>query len=405
MTARRTLAALASIGILFPASRVEAVKLDITPSISLNQSYDSNVFNTNGNEKEDFILRATPAVTFAMKVPEPETILSLRASLTSATYFKNNDLSNTTTAVTLGLDGQPQLKISPRFSISPSGHYVQSQDSFQRTQLVPSGDPLIPSSIASETATRKTRDYGAALRVIYLVTPKTDFSVGGGFSKREFLDNVTGEFDSRVLTGDSTLKYRFTPLFSSGFFFNMASNTFENGRDSRTISGGLTGTYLLSPALTTSARVGASRTKETENVAGLPDRTDTSPSGSLSVTYTQKDFRAALTGSVDQSGGGSFGFTTRRRSVNLSFADRFAPEWTADLFGSFQENRSLDPGVTQDLTSATGTAGVGYQPTTWATFRLSGTAFRQWSNGSVGSDLKRYSAFLGITLGYTYNIY
>ena len=48
------LAALAAIGVLLPASRASAAKIDITPAISLDQVYDSNVFNTNGNEKGDF---------------------------------------------------------------------------------------------------------------------------------------------------------------------------------------------------------------------------------------------------------------------------------------------------------------------------------------------------------------
>ena len=43
------LAALAAICILFPASPASAAKIDITPAISLDQVYDSNVFNTNGN--------------------------------------------------------------------------------------------------------------------------------------------------------------------------------------------------------------------------------------------------------------------------------------------------------------------------------------------------------------------
>ena len=77
------LAALAAIGILLPASRAAAAKIDITPSISLDQTYDSNVFNTDGNEKEDFILRVTPAVTLSFKMPE--TTLNLRTSLTSDT--------------------------------------------------------------------------------------------------------------------------------------------------------------------------------------------------------------------------------------------------------------------------------------------------------------------------------
>lgn len=399
---RSILAALAAACILISASRASAANLDITPSISLDQTYDSNVFNTNGNEKGDFILRVTPALTFSLRMPE--TTLNLRTSLTSDTYYKYTELNATNSAIALAVDATP-IQITPRFSMVPSAHYVEARNSYRRNQLVPSGDPLNQPSIASESANQKSRDYGAALRMSYLVTPKTDFSVGGGFSKLQFLDNVAGgDTGSRVITGDTTLTYRFTPLFSSGFFFNTAANTFDNGRDSRTFSGGLTGLYQYSPAVSMSARAGASRAQETGS-AGIPDRTTWSPAGSLSLIFAERDFRAALTGSIDQAGGGSFGMTTRRQSVTLSFADRFAPEWTADLSGNYQENRSLDPAVTENLTSASGTAGIGYQPLTWATLHLSGTAFRQWSNGTVGTDLTRYSAFLGVTLGKTYNIY
>ena len=396
------LAALAAIGILLPASRAAAAKIDLTPSISLDQTYDSNVFNTDGNEKEDFILRVTPAVTFSLKMPE--TTLNLRTSLTSDTYYKYTQLNGINSAISLAVDATP-IQITPRFSMVPSAHFVQARNSFRRNQLVPSGDPLIPPSIASETATRKSRDYGAALKVVYLLKEKSEFSIGGGFSKRQFLDNATGGIDSRVVTGDTTLTYKFTPLFSSGLFFNTAYNTFENGRDSRIFAGGLTGTYLFSPALTLNARAGASRTKENDPAAGLLDRTTTGPYGSLSVTYAERDFKASLNGSISQTGGGSFGLTTRRQSVGISFSDRFASEWTADLSGNFQKNRSLDAAVSQDLTSATGTAGVGYHPVTWATLHLSGTAFRQWNNGVIGTDLTRYSAFLGVTVANTYNIY
>src|SRR3972149_11898525 len=80
------LAALAAIAILFPVSRAAAANLDITPAISLDQVYDSNVFNTDGNEKGDFILRVTPALTFSLRMPE--TTLNLRTSLSSDTYYK-----------------------------------------------------------------------------------------------------------------------------------------------------------------------------------------------------------------------------------------------------------------------------------------------------------------------------
>jgi hypothetical protein len=396
------LAALAAIGTLLPASQASAAaKIDITPAISLDQVYDSNVFNTDGNEKGDFIFRVTPAVTFSLKMPE--TTLNLRTSLTSDTYYKYTGLNSTNSAISLAIDATP-IYFTPRFSMVPSAHFVEARDSYRRNQLVPSDDPLIQPSIAVETAPRKSRNYGAALRMSYLVTPKTEFSLGGGFSKRQFLDNVRGGIDSRVVTGDTTLTYKFTPPFSSGVFFNTAYNTFDNGRDSRIFSGGLTGSYLFSPAVSMNARAGASRAQES-GVAGVDERTTWSPVGSLSLVYLDNTFHASLTGSVAQAGGGSLGFTTRRESVTLSLSDQFAALWWADLSGRYQQNRSLDAAVSQDLTSATGTAGVRYQPWQWATFHLSGTTFRQWSNGAVGSDLTRYSAFLGVTVGNTYNIY
>src|SRR3989304_4040622 len=286
---RVTLVALFTIGILLPASRAAAANLDITPAISLDQAYDSNVFNTNGDEKEDFILRVTPAIP----------------------------------AIPLA-SGPTPTGFPPRFPIAPAGHFVQAQDSFRRTQLVPSGDPLIPASTASETASRKSRDYGAALRMNYLVTPTNEFSVGGGFSKRQFLDNVSaGEGDSSVVTGDTTFIHRFTPSFLSGLYFNTAYNTFENDTDSRTYSGGLTGSYAFSPAVLLTARMGASRAQES-GATGLPDNTTWSPVGLLSLTYSSDNtFRATLSASLDLVGGGSFGRTTRRMTGPLLLSARF----------------------------------------------------------------------------------
>jgi hypothetical protein len=268
---------------------------------------------------------------------------------------------------------------------------------------------LVPASIASESAVQKTRAYGAALRINYLVSPNTEFSLGGGFSKLQFLDttaldNTSGNAGSRVFTGDTSLTYNFTPRFSSGVFVNTSYNTFENGRDSRTVAGGLMGSYRHSPSLTMTGRAGASRAQE-GGIAGVADRTSWSPYGLLTLAYLDNTFQASLTGSVDQVGGGGLGFTTRRESVTLSLTDQFALHWWGDLSGIYQMNRSLDSAVSEDLTSAAGTAGIRYQPWQWATFHLSGTTFRQLSNGTVGSDLTRYSAFLGVTLGKTYNIY
>lgn len=387
--------------ILLPGSAAYAARLDVIPSLALEQAYDSNAFNTETDEKEDFFLRVTPGLVFSIRMPE--TTLNLRTNLTSDTYYKYSELDSSTSAIGLSLDAEPPIALSPRFSIAPSGHYVEAEDSFRRTQSLPSSDPLSPPSISTETGVRKSRDYGGGLRIVYLVTPNTEFSASGGFSRRDYLDNTTAEVDSRTYTGDTSLSYRFTPLFSSGIFANTSFNRFGNGRDSRTYAGGLTASYRFSQYATGTARAGASRAQE--NDPAVPERVTWSPYGALSFTYSSSGFQASLGGTFQQSGGGSFGATTERLTATARLAHQLAPRWGWDLAGTYQTSKSLDPATSEDLESANGTAGIRYQPWRWATFRLSGTAYRQWAHGTVGTDLTRFSGLLGVTLGYTYNLY
>jgi hypothetical protein len=145
--------------------------------------------------------------------------------------------------------------------------------------------------------------------------------------------------------------------------------------------------------------------KET-STSGVPEFTKTSPYGALSIVYLDNNFRAALSGTVEQAGGGNLGATTRRETVSLSVSDQFATRWFADAIGTYQVNRSLESDASGDLTSAIFTAGVRHKPLEWLEVHLSGSGLRQsGDNGTLGSDLTRYSAFLGVTLGKTYNIY
>ena len=72
---------------------------------------------------------------------------------------------------------------------------------------------------------------------------------------------------------------------------------------------------------------------------------------------------------------------------------------------SGQVNRPLESNASGDLTSATGTAGIRYKPLEWMDVHLSGSGTRQSGDGTLGSDLTRYSAILGVTVSNTYNIY
>jgi hypothetical protein len=104
-------------------------------------------------------------------------------------------------------------------------------------------------------------------------------------------------------------------------------------------------------------------------------------------------------------GAGSLGRTTKRANVGLTLSDRFAPRWTWDLSGSYQTNRSTDDAVTEDFVTASGTAGIAYQAAEWASVRLSGNSFRQWSHGTTGDDLERNTILLGLTMSKMYPVF
>ncbi len=398
---RKILFVLSASCLLTQGNAAVAARLDFIPSLSLDGVYDSNVFNTDSDEKGDYILRTTPGISFAVRMPE--TTLRLRSSLTFDRYNEYTFLNSNSTAVGVALDSMPPIPVTPRLTIAPSLHFVQAENSFRRTQLLTSENPLQTESIGGEIGVVKSRDYGGGIKLGYLVTPTVEFSVGGSYLRRDFLEETTDGVDSRVISGDSSVTYRFTPRFSSGIFLTTSHNTFANDNNSRTYAGGIVVSYRVSPNSTLDARGGASRTKET--APGAEERVDWSPYGQLGLTYSSRGFSAGISANVGQYGGGSFGLTTQTEAVSVSLSNQFSDRWWGDLSGSFQRSKSLGPEETEDLESGMGTAGVRYQPREWATLHLSGTAFKQNSFGTVGSNLKRYTAMLGFTIGYTYNLY
>lgn len=387
------------------SSQAFAARIDVTPSITLDQMYDSNVFNSGGRsldaEQGDYLLRASPELTLSFRMQE--TTLNLRGGIAAEKYYKYDELNNVTSSVTLALDATPPIQLSPELAITPAARFVQTRDSFHRNQLLPVSEPQAPVNTSSEATVVKNREYGGALHASYLFTSKLTGTIGGGVVKRVYLDNVPGIFGFRVLSADADISYRYTPRLSAGMYALTNHGTFESQRTSRTYGGGLTMSYQVFQGMTLSARGGALHTRETD--PALPEINNWSPNAMISIAYTHMDFRGTLTGLMDQSGSGSFAFTTRRRTVVLSLTDQFAKSWWWDLGGSYQTNQSMDDAKSVDLATATASAGVRYRVREWATLHLSGTGFRQWASGPVGTDMKRDTALLGFTLANTYNLH
>jgi outer membrane protein assembly factor BamA len=252
----------------------------------------------------------------------------------------------------------------------------------------------------------KERNYRGSLQITYLLNPNVDLGIGGGGTRRDFVDDVPGsdEEDSTTYTGDASVSYRISPRFSSGVFLNTSHNTFDTSPDSRSYSGGLSARYLISPFYILDVRAGASYYEEDADGTGQSSD-EWSPSGRVSLTYTWQYFQATLLGSYEFAGGGSFGSATKRGTVRISLTSQFAEGWWWDLSGYYQNNSSAGDEDEEDANTAEGTAGIRYAAAEWASFHLTGKIFRQRSDGLDADDIDRESVFLGITLSKLYRLY
>jgi len=393
---RRGLAAAVGMaaGVLCPFVS-QAARLLVTPSVTLEEAWDSNVFNVAAHESEDFVFRARPLLTLALDAFQTST--SLTGGFELERYAEHSELDASSATKYLELKPSQPLRFSPRFSLLPAARYVETRDTTRRNLLTESPIPGLPPSEVLVTVRTNVRDLSASVGAMYQLSPAVDLEAGAGIARRDFTEDVPGLVDSRAVTGNLAVRRRFSERFSSGVFASGARNTFSDRPGSRTYAAGLSAIYRLTERLTAEGRAGATLEREPNALTGTTDER-WYPTGMASLAYAAEAFRAALSGGYDIAGAGSLGLTTRRGWVSLSFSRQFTQRWSGLLSGTYQTNRSTDDAVSEDLASVSGTAGIRYQPAAWITLSLSGSMFRQWSHGVEGTNLERNSAVFGVTL-------
>lgn len=379
------------------------VSMDVIPSVRLEQGWESNRFNASTGETSDFFFRARPEL--ALRWNTPGAGIRLSGSVEETWYYNHTEANQDPTwNFSLGLTGGQAVQITLAVSVIPSAYYINTVNSSRRTQLLPSGDAVVPPVTTATYANTKVQDFGGGLGLNYLATPNLSFGLNGNYGERRFSgDNTAPLSNSTTVGGAASVSYLFTPRFSGGLDVAGSHNTFENNPSSDVLSAGIHFGYQFNPAFRVDGKGGASRVRQ-EGRLGIPAQDVTGFSGRFNASYLKGTLTANIYASKEYSGGSGFGGITRQETFGLGLLNQLDKGWSWSLGGSYQRNRSVFVD-TVDLNTANGTAGLRYQPWEWGSLDLTGNAIRQMSDGNFGTNQNSYTGLLGITLGKPYNVF
>jgi hypothetical protein len=395
------------VAMYFPTEvRAAGVRLDVIPSVTLGEEWNSNVYSTSTNEVSSFGTRVTP--TLGLKLTSSDNVMIQLSGSYDKIWYNNTDAKDAETNTWyFRVDSSGGWSLTPNLAVVPSVYYLNTTDSYRRSQLAPSGDLTLPPVNITNYGNTKSYDFGGGLRFDYLVSPVVTVGIGGRYGVHRFTsDNVAGSGleDSTQAGGDLSLSYLVSPRTTVGVLVAGNHQTFETNPDADVYSAGVIYGYRFTEFLRLDLTAGASHIRQKAG-PDTPEESKTSPSGFFTLTYNKQSLQVKAFGSGVYSGLSGYGQPTREGTLGLTVADAITREWSWNLTGTYQISKGAFNTDSIDVTTKLGNAGLQYKPWEWGSLALNGIMERQTSSGQVGSEIDNYSTILSFTIGKPYNLY
>jgi len=381
------------------------LKMDVIPSVRLEEGWNSNVFNAADNEVSSFGTRLTPGLALKFTTSDG-VVFQISGSYEKVWYYEPEAKEANTDTYYFRLNSSGELRFTPKLSMVPSVYYINTTNSFRRNQLLPTDDPVVPSVSYINYGATKTEDFGAGVAFNYMAAPKLRIELKGHYGEQRFVNDTSGSGggDSTTAGGGVSVSYLYTPRTSFGPGVSGSHQTYENNPNSDILSAGILLDHQFSPELRVNGAVGMSRVR-VDSALGIPEQEYSNPAGYVRLSYTSGTFTANIFGSAGYGELSGFGKPTYQWTAGLWISDQFAKAWSWDLSGNYQVSREDVGADLGDVRTTYGTAGLRYQPWAWAGLDLTGNINRQTTSGQLWNPVDTYSVILGFTIGKPYNIF
>jgi hypothetical protein len=365
--------------------------ITLTPSITISEEFNDNIFQDNSNKVSDFITGFTPGVT--LTIQRPEYRWNAGYNFTAEIYAKETQLSSAANRHNLIIDGFYQISPTVTFTLNETFVYdkntnVSSPQGFSSGREGSLSNTLAPG-------------------LSFQLTPLTGLRLFANYQLQRFLgsDNgsdTTSDSDSDVVVVGAAVDYTFTPRLTGTASMSGSWISVRGEDDAYALTPQLGGTYRFTRTLSASIMAGPS-------VVFQGGDTSVSPAGDVSLSQRFK--YGSFSVSYDQAvgTGGSFGGVTDNKSAAAlltldslfkGFIFTLGPRYTmSDTAGSTrnrqnEEIRAINAGI--DVT---------YQIARSIALIASYNYFHERSKveGSPTEKIDQNRVFVGLQFGYPFS--
>ena len=370
------------LGLLAPGAQRGPVTL--TPSISVSEEYNDNIFLDNRDRQWDFITSFSPALT--LYVNRPSYQLSAGYSFSADVYAREDRLSNAFDRQNFVATGL--YRLTPGVTLTASDAFAYDRNS---NRVAAQGFSSGRQKSWSNTFTPG---------MTWQMTPQNSLGLSATYGVLRFEGAGTG-VDSDTIGFQSNLSHAFTSRFSGIVAYGFTYLDPQGQDVSRTHTPTVGFSYVLTPTLTASVTGGASVTE-------LGGDTFASPAGTASLVQVFSFGSAGLQYNRGVSVAGGFGGTNNTQTVSATLTlSTLLRGLFVVLSPAYSTSESVGPKRTGQVNVEAVTLNLGatYQIAQYVALFGGYTFLRQRTGGSssIQLDADQNRIRFGLQLGYPIN--